>query len=276
MKTRKFLLLFQLAMLFHTGFAQKAIKVYDEATKRFGVFDLTGKRIMNTEFDKIFYINKSFHCIKKGKQGVISQSGTVIVPIEFDSILYSNCEPPKVYPANKRGKWTVFGSDGKKLSKRTYDLVSAPSDTKIGLKKDDHFVELDIKTGKTSRISQDAFNAFKLDYVECMEISMKGAGCRADIVGENGLYGFKRKGEWIIKPAYESLRFACSFWIAGRNGKYGILSATGEELTGFEYESISPNWNYAIVMKGGKMGVFSVADRKLILKADFNDVTFFE
>jgi len=276
MKTPKLILVVHLVMLFNTALAQQAIKVYDKATKSYGVFTLKGNRIINTEFDKIVYINKSFLCFQRGKQGVISLHGKVIVPVEFDSILYSNCEPPEVYPARKHGKWTVFNSDGKQLTKRVYDKVSAPYEDKMGLKSNNSFFELDIETGSISKVSQDAFNVFEPDYVECMEMTMQGAGCRAEIVGENGLYGYKRKGEWIIKPAYESLRFACSFWIAGRNGKYGLLTTTGEELTAFEYESISNNWNYAIVVKDGKMGVYSIADRKLVLKPDFDEITFFE
>ncbi len=273
---KKLLLIVQLLILFNTVFAQKAFKVYDKSKKAYGVFNLKGTQIISTEFDEIFYINKTFHCFKKGKEGIISLNGTVIVPIEFDSVIYSNCGPPKIYSAYKQGKWIIFNSDGKKLSKQIYDKVSAPTNNKIGLEKNGHFFELDIESGKSSKISRETFDSFKSYYDECMDISMEGASCSANIIKENGFYGCKEKGEWVIRPTYESLNFTCEFWIARIEGKYGILSKAGEELTGFEYENISNHMNYAILTKNNKMGVFSLADRKLVLLLDYDKITFFE
>ncbi|WP_281979458.1 WG repeat-containing protein [Tenacibaculum mesophilum] len=274
MKFGKLILIIALITLTKSAFSQNAIKVYDKSKNSYGVFDLEGKQIIPIDFDDIKYINQSFHCFKNGKEGVISIDGNVLLPIEFDSILYT--DRAKIYSAFTQGKWMIFNSEGHKLTEAIYDEVTAPHKNKVGLRKKNSFFELNIENGALSKISQKTFNSCYGFYNKWESLSMVDEGCSAHKTKENGLYGYKKGNEWIIKPQYQSLDYTCEFWIARKQGKYGIISKEGDELTEFVYNRVSYLENYAIVEENNTMGVFFVTKKKFILPIKYDEITFVE
>lgn len=69
------------------------------------------------------------------------------------------------------------------------------------------------------------------------DTNLKYAG---EVFEDNGLYSIclKQTGQTIVPPKYEFIDIMDGFIKAKRNGKYGILSSLGEELTDFIYSDI--------------------------------------
>lgn len=257
-------------------FGQQAFKVYDKSKNAYGVFDIQGVQIIPTDFDKIRYVNKSFHCFKEGKEGIISDEGYVLVPIKFDSLLYNSCSKPEMYAAFIQNKWMVFSSEGKELIKPIYDKVSAPMKNKVALKKKNRFFELNIENGALDKISEEEFSNFEMFYKECLDVSLLGGSSSAKLTSQNGLYGHKKNDKWVVRPEYQRLSYTGEFWIGKKSGKLGIISKLGEELTTFEFDKISNLISYAIVTKDGKQGVFSIENRTCIIPIQYDRIAFFE
>jgi hypothetical protein len=73
---------------------------------------------------------------------------------------------PNFYSALDNGKWTIFDAQGKKLSQNIYDKVTAHLMNKIGLKNRSNYFELNLESGKISKISFEDFNSFSSNYDE--------------------------------------------------------------------------------------------------------------
>lgn len=257
--------------------AQKGFRVYENSKKNVGIIDKTGAIVIPVEYDKISYINTSYECQKSGLKGVFSAAGDILVPIIYDSLVYSNCSKPTFYGASKAGKWILFNGEGKKLTKLKYDRISLPNGNKMGLSLDAKYLTLDISNGALNRISKEQFDAYEFEGEICLDLLMSDGAIIKQLTREGGLYGYKKDGEWLIKPEYQSLKNTVSgFWIGRKQGKYGLISSEGKELTEFVYSETSTLFNYVILRKEGKYGVFDVQEERLLIPIQYDKIEFIE
>lgn len=257
--------------------AQRAFKVFEKSKNAYGIIDNSGDQIIPAEFDDIRYINESYQCSKNGNVGVISSNGKILLPIKFDSLLFSNCAKPEVYVASVNNKWMLYRGDGKKLTKPVFNLVSAPLENKIALKKRNELLEFDLKNESFAKINQGKFDNYDFFYEKCMDMSFVDGSFSAKLVSENGLYGYKKNNKWIVRPEYQSLkRTVDEYWIGRKQGKYGLISINGEELTEFIYDNVSTLGYFAILKKDQLYGVYNVTERIMIVPIRYDKIEFVE
>lgn len=73
--------------------------------------------------------------------------------------------------------------------------------------------------------------------------------------------------EWLIEPEYDSLNITedC-FYIASKNGKYGVVNINNDVITDFIYDSfemVSFSKKYYAAGKDGKIGIVNLYGREI-------------
>lgn len=73
--------------------------------------------------------------------------------------------------------------------------------------------------------------------------------------------------EWLIKPEYDSLNITedC-FYIASKNGKYGVININNDVITDFIFDSfeiVSFRKKYYAASKDGKIGIVNLFGREI-------------
>ena len=73
-------------------------------------------------------------------------------------------------------------------------------------------------------------------------------------------------GKEILKPEYSELSRSGDIFIASKDGKSALFSATGSEILPFEYKSISASGGNNFLLRGDKgIAVFDAAQNKLVV-----------
>ena len=78
---------------------------------------------------------------------------------------------------------------------------------------------------------------------------------------------FDINGQAILEPEYDYVEKIFDSFIVRKLNRYGLVSNVGERLLSplFDDINISPDGRYCIIRKKGKQGLYSIAERKLLI-----------
>lgn len=215
-------------------------------------------------YDGIDYIYKFAVLTKDGKVGVVNEQGGLIVPFEYDEAKAINSA---VIGVAINGAWGW-------VSAETGELLKQPEFEYISKYYDDGYVE--VRNGDFAGVSKATGELIiPVKYEEYMRILYYGQEVRFEgkisnevsvfdttgtlllsghemyqyisqstnlIFKENGLYGIidPLTKQTILAPSFESIGgFNRNLAVAKKNGKYGVISSSGEQLLSFDYDEIS-------------------------------------
>lgn len=229
--------------------------------------DLQVERAIN----RVTVANDSLMLLWDGvHMGAINNQLTEVVPMQYDSIVAEEIgfllEPDYVLKVEQNGKWGILSSSLQPSISPRYETIhmlmgyvyAAKLDGKFGIIKAD---------GKE-------VTPFKYD-------SLYSGGLNHAIFVDKKKIGLVTlEGQELTQAAFESLTnpslYGCR--CARRDGKYGVISSAGEELSGFvydEYRAYASVHDEMQLRKNGKWGFFDCKTKKEVTPFIYDDVTAF-
>ena len=98
-------------------------------TGQTGMLDINGKLIIPCQYDKVVYDklqNKIvFRILKNGKEGMLDAAGTVLIPCEYDQLIPAL---PNYIKAKKDGKYGILRTSGVVVTEFIYDYMGSTID----------------------------------------------------------------------------------------------------------------------------------------------------
>lgn len=206
-----------------------------EKNGKYGLLSITGKKIFEAKYDKIFSLgNKDNEIIVKdnNKYKIYDAKGNQLIKDEFDLI-----ESDKFYDEQEGYK-----NSGYIVCKITEDGY------RYGYYDYEYNKVLEIEYNQISRI---------------VEINNKNDICL--IVAKNGQYGVYVNNAKIINTQYQEINYDTNLkvFVVERTGKYGIFSEKGSEILKVEYDTIQIKGIYIYVEKNGEQSVLDEDGKKV-------------
>jgi hypothetical protein len=207
-----------------------------------------------------------------GKYGLKNQNGDIVIPAQYDALGWSNGKFSVVdnvtgYSVN--GLWGLINLTNHKVTKPEYLELSADEAALIvGRKKIKNSIH-----APAGCISSSGKMVIPFNYD-----GIKVSGLRAIVYQKSGTrftYGLiDFKNEVLIPLKYESIfpLGSLRFGVVSFDGKTGIFSEAGEQLTPFDIDSISSfNKNFAVIHQNLKQGLID-REGKIVLNPQFKEV----
>jgi|GEM_PF-3213308 len=179
------------------------------------------------------------------KYGVINRSGTVVIPLEYESLSYGFKDG--YAPAKKDGKWGLLSNKGKTVVDHKYDHFDYVSEglaavaVRNGIQMQYGFI--DIKGREVIPLKYQMVSRFKngLAYVR-----------------EDNKYGYiNTKGKTVIPFVYESASSFNEGLAAVRlNGKWGFINQENEMVIPAQYDEVYNFKNGETEVRKGNMAWF--------------------
>lgn len=215
-------------------YEDNVLKVEKEG--KYGLIDLNGKELLNTEYEEISVIKgiKSAIKIKKeGKYGVVNNEGKVILKPQYKEITNLGKDNKSGFIIKaENGKYGIVDYSGNPILNSNYDEISNIYGNDMYVVKKENRQIL-VKKGDIEVLTK-GFNEIK-------EILKSPEG--QVIYTRNNLYGvMKTTGEILIEPTYEELKETKSgIFIVKLNGKYSIIDLEKNNKTEYKYVDIYYN-----------------------------------
>jgi hypothetical protein len=202
--------------------------------------------------------------------GAIDDQLVEVLPMNYDSIVAVEIgfllEPDYVLKVRQGGKWGLLSSKREKIGAAKYDAIYTLMGYTFAAKLE----------GKFGLVNSEGteITPFKYDSI------YSGGLNQAIIVDKKKLGLITMDGHEVIQPVYDSFTDASLYGCrcALRNGKYGVVSSAGEELSGFvydEYRSYTSVHDEMQLRKNGKWGFFDCKSQKEVTPFIYDDVTSF-
>lgn len=197
--------------------------------------------------DFYFFERKSARVRVEKKWGVINQQGTLIMPIEYQSI---SLRSGGLIAFQKNDKWGLANPKGEIYLEPKYDEINHYFDGLAVVKKDKLYGFInntgkEIVAPKYSRVEDFSYGLSKIEI--------------------EGLFGFiNESGKEIIPPAYtKANNFSEGFAMVAKNQKYGFIDISGKPVIPLKYNdasdfseglaSVGQFGQYGFIDKFGKM-----------------------
>lgn len=235
-----------------------------EKNSKYGIVDLSGKELLETEYDKISKlenISNSLVIEKDGLVGLSDYQGNIIIKPEYNEIQGIGNDYKNGYITKDKGNlYGIIDFNKSMIFDNKYlDIKSIYSSNKYAVKIDKNYRVVD-KQGKI------------LTDTEFEDI--------LDILGEQIIYKEKNKygvitinGEKIVEPEYEDLQFINNnFFIAQKNEKYGVISSNGDLEIDFKYEKMKYSKLAGVLIAKKENNQYDLFDSNMNLKLTANSV----
>lgn len=205
---------------------------------------------------------------KNGKYGVVNRLGKLTIPVRFDSIKCKEWNSSPFLCFWDAGKTGIYHLEGKIVIPARYDTIVFTDQYHIYAARSASkwvFINIDNTSLKISKNQYDSI------IVENFESALLG----------------KRDGRWCIVDAEmqeiipPSFQFVYPFFLnrtwAFRDNKWGLIDASGREITGFVFEEvIDPEkfegWWWA-ARKNGKWGYLDITGGKTVIGFEYDAVS---
>ena len=207
-----------------------------EKDGKYGLIDLTGKVLLEPQYDEIVAlegIKNSIKIKKDGKVGITDKDGKIIVEpnyLEISNLGEDNKSGFIVKYDNE--KYGVIDYSSNQILENKYDSIEKISGNGLYVVNE---------SGTTKVIKQDGTDVITSGFDTIKSIlPNQGDGV---IFSKDGKYGvMKSEGEVVIAAKYEDLESAQKgTLIAKRDGKYGVIDLSENEKILFNYKSIKYN-----------------------------------
>lgn len=229
--------------------------------------------VVPCQFDAVLYSGKqkltesNFIVKADGKYGLLSANGTFLLPLEYDDVYVSN-QSIGYFGFSQQGKHGIVDSkSGQILLKPTYDI-------KIIFEMNEPYaeVELDEKVGVINARMEVFIPLIHDDYFR----NNSGLFC----LKKNGYFGFYDfKGTLIIPFDYQEVGYVSkktNRMPLKRNGKWGAVDFTGKTIINFEYDTFGGfSSGLAVVSKNDRYGYVDL-NGKVVIPLQFDDADYFE
>ena len=207
---------------------------------KFGFIDESGTVVIPIIYNQVEYFtqNNLSSVEKNGRSGFINKSGKEIIPIIYDDARSEQLDD--IVIVKQKNKWAFFNNQGKQLSDFVFDEVF----------RTDHY-----------DFSKDIFDRSQSTYFK------NGAA----LVKKGKNYEFLNEK---IEPAFPNHKFDSATVfdtyqnaIVKRNGKYGMIKASGDLKVPLQYDFIEPydsnHGNYSEYFNARKGKIYSIFNKDL-------------
>lgn len=213
--------------------------------KQYGLIDLNGKRIADTEYDWISELKEGeiYLARKGGRKGILSKDGKSFMA-ESSKTYQRLYELHEGYLAAEiDGQYGFVDTQGRLRISNRYDSVTYFSDGYAAIKLRGRWGYID----KIERLRIQPLYEEARPFEDGMAIIQK-----------NGLLGLvNKKGEEVIRPDYEEMKALKSGrYLIVKSGKMGITDSHANYLLSAKYDDIRDLKNgYFLVSRSGKKGL---------------------
>ncbi|WP_394974089.1 WG repeat-containing protein [uncultured Croceitalea sp.] len=242
---------------------------------------------------------------KNGKYGVAKGDGTILVPFEYDSLLYN--ELARLYIAKKKGKTGGINQNNDIIIQFKYEDIQSFETYVYGFLKTKHKNKYGVVNYKGKEIIKNKFDSIKwheegffitetgnkigaidengnyiLHPVSCDEIQSKVRLNSIDkyfIFKSNNKYGVvDYKGKIVIQPKYLTLFFWSRenfFYVKNELHKIGIIDIKENVLVPLDYDVLRfDERDLIVIKKNGKYGAIDIENNE-ILPLEYDDLYSF-
>jgi len=209
-------------------FENSVLKV--QKNGKFGLIDLTGKQLLNCEYDNIYALkslNDSFVVEKDGKIGLVNSKGQLTIDLKYSTIeILKEGYKDAYLVKDENGLYGIVGISGSQILENKYEEIKFLSSADTYAVKENGVWKL---VNTKEEVLQESDGE---EY-----IFAKGENV---IVKKDNKYGIESlAGETVIPYDYDELSYAFSiYYVAKKDEKYGIINVNNEAVKEFEYESM--------------------------------------
>lgn len=205
-----------------------------EKDGKYGLINFKGKEILEAEYTNIYALlgtKKAIVLEKDGKKGIFTTvSNEIVVDVKYEDIKTINNSYENGYVVkNSENKFGIIGNDKKVILEEKYEEIKDIESKEYAVVRENGIVKVVNKSGET--ILDSGFDSIEKINVDNF------------IIIKNEKYGVIGKDKTQIIPnEYEDIKLAFgTYYIAKKDGKYGIISSTTEEKVkvNFEYDNIN-------------------------------------
>lgn len=200
---------------------------------KYGLIDLNGKELLQTEYDEIIGLNGIENSIlikKDDKYGLVNDTGSVIIEPNYKEIKNLGETYREGYiTIDENDKYGVIGATKMKLLDNKYDNIE-----QVYLS--DYY--LVTENGERKVINSSGETILNSGFDQISSKTEDGF-----IYVSQGLYGeINTTGEVQIEPTYQDLKqVKKGVYIAKNNDRYGIIDNEGNTMIPFDYTLITYN-----------------------------------
>jgi hypothetical protein len=253
--------------VFHNGLARvnrggHVATKYNVEGGKWGAVDMKGETVVDYVYDEVQWFENGVAVVRdKGKYGLITSTGRVIVSATFDAIESGNSQHD-VYMVKRGGLYGYIGRDGQFIAEPQFTLARA-FEYELGIaakggKPKEHYVE----GGKWGAVDRGGKTVIPFEYEgvsyagegfaevkqgdRCGYVDTHGKAiteiayreCEpfhagvASVKAQGGRWGvIDEKGAWVTKPMFDKIGDFAEGWAPFLLGdKYGYISANGRRL----------------------------------------------
>lgn len=210
-------------------FEKNVLRVSKEG--KYGLIDFEGNVLLDCDYDKIESlkgVEENFVISRNGKVGLVNSKGQIVINTDYIQILVMKEGYKDEYIVkNESGKYGVVTTSGTAILPLEYEAVKYLGTSDIYAAKKDGVWNL---VDKNKQVVLTAANGEKYVYAKGENV----------IFSKDGKYGVKSlTGDSIINPTYDYLEYTFSvYYIAKKDGKFGIINVNNEEVKPFEYSNM--------------------------------------
>ena len=207
-----------------------------EKNALYGLIDLSGKELLQCEYDKIEAlegVQNTFKITKDGKVGIADNKGNVLITPSYAEITSLDKDKSQGFIVkNSEGKYGIVDTANKQVLETKYDAVEK-------IYRNDYYVVTE--NGKQEVIKKDGNIVLSGNYDKIEAILQNPEN--GIIYKQKEKYGIMNlSGAVVIKPEYEKLKEGASgSIIAKKDSKYGIIDLQGNQKVEFKYQNLSYN-----------------------------------
>lgn len=202
----------------------------------YGLIDLSGKELLQCEYDKIEAlegVQNTFKITKDGKVGIADNKGNVLITPSYAEITSLDKDKSQGFIVKSSdGKYGIVDTVNKQVLKTKYDTVEK-------IYRNDYYVVTENGKQEVVKKAGDKVLSGNYDKIEAILQNPENG----IIYKQKEKYGIMNlSGDVVIKPEYEKLKEGASgSIIAKKDSKYGIIDLQGNQKVEFKYQNLSYN-----------------------------------
>lgn len=202
----------------------------------YGLINLSGKELLQCEYDKIEAlegVQNTFKITKDGKVGIADNKGNVLITPSYAEITSLDKDKSQGFIVkNSDGKYGIVDTANKQVLETKYDTVEK-------IYRNDYYVVTENGKQEVVKKAGDKVLSGNYDKIEAILQNPENG----IIYKQKEKYGIMNlSGDVVIKPEYEKLKEGASgSIIAKKDSKYGIIDLQGNQKVEFKYQNLSYN-----------------------------------
>ena len=203
-----------------------------EENGKYGLIDLSGKKVLNPEYTNIYTLEGIEHSIileKDGKKGLFNSSTLqIVIDPKYSQILCisTNYENGYIVKNDENKAGVILPDKTVALEEKYDDIKNVTGNGYYAVVENGSLKIIDSSGATVLDKGFDDVKAIKLDNF---------------IIVKDGKYGvINSKGETILNPKYQNIEFASSdYFITELDGKYGIIDKEEKNVINYDYDNVS-------------------------------------